>query len=111
MSSTGGHDARSHLGGDRAGNPGARRLLLLLRTLSGQSRSSGPPAWPDGDRAQLMPLVADGLAIGTLAIGPRRHGVELLRDDRRLIITLAPLLATGLQNSLLVQLLESQMAV
>ena len=58
-----------------------------------------------------MPLVADGLAIGTLAIGPRRHGVELLRDDRRLIITLAPLLATALQNSLLVQLLESQVAV
>lgn len=68
-------------------------------------------SWPDGDRAQLMPLVADGLAIGTLAIGPRRHGVELLRDDRRLITTLAPLIATALQNALLVQRLESQVAV
>lgn len=39
-------------------------------------------SWPDSDRAQFMPLVADGLAIGTLAAGPRRHGVDLLRDDR-----------------------------
>lgn len=68
-------------------------------------------SWPDGDRAQFMPLVADGLAIGTLAIGPRRHGVELLRDDQRLITTLAPLIATALQNALLVQRLESQVAV
>lgn len=68
-------------------------------------------SWPDGDRTLLIPLVADGLAIGTLAIGPRRHGVELLRDDRRLITTLAPLMATALQNALLVQRLESQVAV
>ncbi len=68
-------------------------------------------SWPDGGRAHFMPLVADGLAIGTLAIGPRRHGVELLRDDRRLITTLAPLIATALQNALLVQRLESQVAV
>lgn len=60
--------------------------------------------------AQLVPLVAKGTIIGALAIGPKRRDVELLPDDRTLISTLAPMIATALQNALLVRRLEAQVA-
>lgn len=61
--------------------------------------------------SQIVPLVADGMSIGTLAIGPKRYDAELLPGDRRLIATLAPLVATALQSVLLVRRLEIQVAV
>ncbi|HEU4793077.1 MAG TPA: histidine kinase, partial [Nitrolancea sp.] len=67
----------------------------------------------DGNSAsyQVVPLVADGMSIGTLAIGPKRYDVELLPEDQRLIATLAPLVATSLQSALLIRRLEIQVAV
>lgn len=61
--------------------------------------------------SHVVPLVADGMSIGTLAIGPKRHDVELLPEDQRLIATLAPLFATALQSALLIRRLEIQVAV
>jgi GAF domain-containing protein len=60
--------------------------------------------------SQIVPLVADGMSIGTLAIGRKRHDVELLPEVGQLIATLAPLVATGLQSALLVRRLEIQVA-
>ena len=60
--------------------------------------------------AQFVPLVADGMSIGTLEIWCKRHDVELLPQDRQLIATLAPLIATALQTALLVRRLEIQVA-
>ncbi len=61
--------------------------------------------------SQVVPLVADGMSIGMLVIGPKRYDAELLPGDRRLIATLAPLVATALQSALLVRRLEIQVAV
>ncbi|WP_051006773.1 sensor histidine kinase, partial [Nitrolancea hollandica] len=62
------------------------------------------------DLAQLVPLLIEGVPIGTMAIGPKRRDIELLQEDRTLITTLAPLVATTLQNALLIRRLESQVA-
>lgn len=61
--------------------------------------------------AQIVPLVADGMSIGILAIGLKRYEVELLPEDRRLIATFAPMVATALQSALLVRRLEIQVAI
>jgi len=57
-----------------------------------------------------LPLIADGLAIGSLALGPKRHDVTLLPEDRALVTTAAPLIATALQSATLVHRLEEQVA-
>lgn len=61
-----------------------------------------------GSAACGVPLVADGKTIGALLVGPKRHDVELLSEDRALITTVGPLVATVLQNALLIQDLERQ---
>lgn len=55
-------------------------------------------------------LVSDGTAIGVLAVGPKRRDVDLLPEDRKLLATVAHLLATRLQNALLISRLEAQVA-
>ncbi len=80
---------------------------------SGNELPALAEAGMDGNSAsyQVVPLVADGMSIGTLAIGPKRYDVELLSEDQRLIATLAPLVATALQSALLIRRLEIQVAV
>ncbi len=79
--------------------------------------SSDLPKFPEAGHysspaaSHVVPLVADGMSIGTLAIGPKRYDAELLPGDRRLIATLAPLVATALQSAHLVRRLEIQVAV
>ncbi len=50
-------------------------------------------------RAFTVPLIADGAPVGALALGPKRHDVELLPEDAAFVATLAPLVATALQNA------------
>jgi signal transduction histidine kinase len=69
-----------------------------------------PPDPLDGAAAEHVPLLAEGATIGQLVIGPKRRDSELSADDRTLLITLAPLVATALQSALLVRRLESQVA-
>ena len=54
------------------------------------------------------PLVAEGVTIGTLFVGPKRHDIDLLADDLSLIGTLAHLVGTAFHNRLLVRRLEAQ---
>jgi signal transduction histidine kinase len=58
--------------------------------------------------ALLEPLIADGDEIGSLTVGPKRHDIELLEQDRALIRTLAPLVATALQSAARERHLERQ---
>ncbi len=60
--------------------------------------------------AERVPLIAAGSARGILARGPKRHDLGLLPEDRALVATLAPLVATALRNALLVRRLEAQVA-
>ncbi|MBI4493320.1 MAG: hypothetical protein HY690_11085 [Chloroflexi bacterium] len=62
----------------------------------------------EGTAAQLVPLVTERVAIGRLVLGPKRHDVDLSPEDSALVATLAPLVATALQNALLVRRLEAQ---
>jgi two-component system NarL family sensor kinase len=55
-----------------------------------------------------VPLIADGETIGTLHVGAKRHDIDLLPEDRELITTVAPHLATALRNALLIRQLEAQ---
>jgi signal transduction histidine kinase len=64
-----------------------------------------------GAVALVLPLAADGVASGYLAIGPKRRDLELSPDDRALIATLVPLLATIFQNVLLVERLSRQVTM
>ena len=57
---------------------------------------------------RIVPLVADGATIGLLGVGPKRHNLELSPDDTALLDTVGPLVATALQNALLVRGLEAQ---
>ncbi|HEX2035234.1 MAG TPA: PDZ domain-containing protein, partial [Chloroflexota bacterium] len=59
--------------------------------------------------AYVVPLVVDGLVIGALAAGQKKHDVDLLPEDRALLATLAPLLAVASQNAMLVRQLEEQL--
>lgn len=59
---------------------------------------------------QSVPLASEGVTIGTLLLGPKRHDIELLPEDDALVATLAPMMATALQNALLVQRQEAQAA-
>ena len=71
----------------------------------GDSRVAGT-AWA----ALIAPLVAEGSAIGAIALGQKRRDAELLAGDRALVATLAPLVATALRTALLVRRLEGQVA-
>ncbi len=73
------------------------------RHLWGAPVSTGPPA-------ARVPLVADGRRLGVLALGPKRHDVELSAEDVALVRTFAPLLATVLQNVHLVERLAEQVS-
>jgi signal transduction histidine kinase len=53
-----------------------------------------------------VPLQVDREAIGALLVGPRRDGAALVREDVALVDTLAPLLATTLKTSSLIERLE-----
>ena len=75
--------------------------------------------WPPGHRCPAgtspspdttLPLIADGLPIGSLALGPKRLDVTLLPEDWALVTTAVPLIATALQSATLVHRLEEQVA-
>ncbi|HEY3061023.1 MAG TPA: ATP-binding protein [Chloroflexota bacterium] len=53
-------------------------------------------------------LIADGVEIGRLAVGPKQQDIELLDQDRALIRSLAPLVATALQSAARERHLEHQ---
>ena len=57
-----------------------------------------------------LPLVTDGTAIGSLFTGAKRDDAEYLVEDHALLDTITPLVATTLQNALLVRQLEGQLA-
>lgn len=56
------------------------------------------------------PLVAEGAAVGTLLVGPKRRDVALRPEDATLLASLAPLVAVALRNALLLRQLEQQVA-
>lgn len=60
--------------------------------------------------ALIVPLVADGARVGGLALGPKRHDVELLPEDVVFVAALAPLVATTLQSALRARQLAAQVA-
>lgn len=82
----------------------------LLETEPGRGPDREASARTVRDVAQIVPLVAEGNTIGTLAVGPKRRDVDLLPEDQALLATLAPLVATALQNALLVRQLQSKVA-
>lgn len=61
--------------------------------------------------ALVVPLSADEGTGGYLAIGPKRRDLELAPEDRALIATLVPLLATIFQNVYLVDQLSQQVVI
>jgi len=63
-----------------------------------------------GEASCVVPLVANGAANGSLLVGPKRHDLELLPEDRLLISTLVPLLVTALEKASLVDRLEQHVA-
>lgn len=74
--------------------------------LFGTKRSNGSVDSP----GFAVPLIADGQDIGLLRIGPKEHDIELLPHDRTLVTTVAPLLATAIQNAVLITRLEEQVS-
>src|SRR6266536_3472020 len=56
----------------------------------------------------VEPLIADGVPIGSLSVGPKVQDVELQEQDHALIRTLAPLVATALQSAVRERNLEQQ---
>jgi signal transduction histidine kinase len=65
---------------------------------------------PDGAPQMLeVPLMADGIPIGTFNVGPKRGDLELLPDDVALVSTVATVVATALSTALLVERLEAQL--
>lgn len=69
-----------------------------------------PSAHATGEVALVAPLIVDGARRGALALGPKRHDVELLPGDARLVATLAPVIAIALQNALRADELDRQVA-
>lgn len=82
-------------------------LALLNRDVVDQHPAS---ARRQGQGSEWVPLVAEGAAIGGFVTGPKRHDVELQPEDRALLATLAPLVATALRNATLIEQLEVQVA-
>jgi signal transduction histidine kinase len=64
------------------------------------------------DRAgwRIVPLVATGLTVGRLELGPKRTGGPFSAGDCALVATVAPVLATALQKVWLIDELERQAA-
>jgi signal transduction histidine kinase len=65
--------------------------------------------WGTPDLSQdgtVVPLVTDNLEIGALVVGPKRHDLELQGEDRTLLKTLAPLVATSIRSAVLTRRLE-----
>ncbi len=58
--------------------------------------------------AAAVPLIADGVLIGSLCVGPKEQDVELQARDQALIRTLAPLVGTALQSAVRETDLERQ---
>ncbi|HEX5417642.1 MAG TPA: ATP-binding protein [Chloroflexota bacterium] len=67
------------------------------------SLESGPPANLD-----VFPLIADGVRIGSLVVGPKRRDDALRPEDARLLRALAHVLAPALRNAFLIRRLEQQ---
>lgn len=65
---------------------------------------------PDDRPALLVPLTVERVAIGTLAVGPKRRDIVLAPEDAALLATLAPVLAATLQHRRLVRQLEGKVA-
>ncbi|GBD17495.1 Sensor histidine kinase ComP [bacterium HR26] len=74
-------------------------------TVPGNGGGAAAVSPPVGYR---VPLIADGETIGRLEVGTKRHDIDLLPEDRELIATVAPHLATALRNALLIRQLEVQ---
>lgn len=88
--------------------PDERTLTCLLADAPEEKQRLGVEA---GSRAcRVVPLIADGMAVGILATGPKRHDVEPSPEDDAPLATLAPMVATALQNALLLRQLEQQVA-
>ncbi len=91
---------------------------LTLFTESGtteiEHRASGPndPGRPADEssagESRTVTLIIEHDTIGTLALGPKRHDVELNPEDIALVTTLTPMMATALQSALLLRRLEDQ---
>jgi len=76
---------------------------------AGAEYSWGNAGWPTREAAVLVePLIADGVEIGRLAVGPKQQDIELLDQDGALIRSLAPLVATALQSAARERHLELQ---
>jgi signal transduction histidine kinase len=82
--------------------------LLALLTSDLAKRPAAMP--PRGQTYHVLSLVAEGTRMGLLVAGPKDHDVELLPEDEALLATLAPLVATALQNALRLRRLERQVA-
>lgn len=63
------------------------------------ARAGFPDRAADHGRTHAVPLVVDGLLVGALAVGPKRHDVDLLPEDRSLLATLAPVVAVAAKNA------------
>lgn len=61
--------------------------------------------------ARVEALMVDGVTLGVLVVGPKRHDIDLSPEDRGLVATLVPLVSSALQNALLVRRLESKVAI
>jgi len=71
--------------------------------------AAGMLRYAERERAYVVPLVVDGACCGALALGPKRHDIDLLPRDAALVATFAPLLATTLQNALRAEQLTRQL--
>ncbi|MHB1132433.1 MAG: GAF domain-containing sensor histidine kinase [Chloroflexota bacterium] len=64
-----------------------------------------------GQAPYVVTLIAESVSVGSLIVGPKRRNVDLTPEDRMLIATLSPLIATALRNHLLVRSLQRQVVV
>jgi signal transduction histidine kinase len=72
--------------------------------------SPGPISGLDPPIADI-PLLVEQTPIGHLLVGPKRQDIELLPEDRLLLDTLAPMLATALQSAILLDELQHQIDI
>ena len=63
---------------------------------------------PSDRHARTITLVVNDETVGELIVGAKRHDLDHTSEDLELLTTLAPLMATALQNALLVHRLEEQ---
>lgn len=66
--------------------------------------------WPACAALVLIGPARGGLGMGLLAVGPKRAGGELRRDDRMLLVTLAHQAGTALENAVLFAGLKTSLA-